>query len=161
MRTIWSVSEGSYSDYRVIALFDIQAEAEACAALHKQLNPKSRDEWEVEEFQCVAAGEPFMSPQWKVRAILTPSAVSAELTQPGSWFATEPTRIRADEWVRTNKFDWEGHRGTVILEVPETVLEIEGPDQQGVRQSFSDRCARYKAETGAVWPIPDLQWVKP
>lgn len=160
MRTLYAVSSGWYSDYRVLALFEREADAEAATAAYNAAADRGSDKAnEVEEFRCFAAGETHMIPTWKVRACLSRSNVTVELTRPGAWWGNEPPpRGMAVEWENTHAWDWENRGGSYKLDEPVLVIEREGADPQAVRQSFSDRCAQYKAETGATWPTPDLQW---
>jgi len=136
MRTLWSVSDGEYSDYSVCALFEERADAEAAAAAWKDAD--------VEEFICYSRGEAYRNPTWKVRARFSPNAVKIDdLSCPGAWWGRLTGRPEVDDWQARD-----GWRH----------LDIEADNPQAVRQSFSDRCAQYKAESGATWPTPDLQW---
>ncbi len=139
MKPLWAVTEGEYSDYHILGLFETEEEARRVA----------HGDEHVEQMTLYESGEVVRTPFYV--ASLSGAFGGPKQTDRG------PYLHKMVEWPWK---PWSSVRPDVIdYGAPDHwFLRVAGPDKQAVRQVFSDHCAQYKAETGGTWPTPDLQW---
>lgn len=134
---IWAVTQGSYSDYHIVAIFEDEITAEAWASACKS-DASCRDEMTVEDFSFVPAGsEPQIYETWYARCDLDDSGVSNERVRVERDFIFSgyppDKRPKATYWYRNyqgeNKYE----------------LSITGATEQIVLKALSDRKARWLA----------------
>lgn len=150
---VWALTKGEYSDYSVVAVFEMKALAVAAQrAAAKYESVEFSDNYDLTCFPYFASGAP--APQ-----VVTRYERHIEISDDGS---TSHERISAHrEW----EFDqlYRAGRRPFIRFVRAPIhkdggggrLEVRGTDQQAVDQAFSDNLARIKATadlTGKAGP---------
>ena len=145
MRKIWAVTRGSYSDYRVQALFATKEQAQHHLAVARGT---SGDIWnrpeDIEEFDFYDEGEePVLVTEYSRMAEVWDDG---RVTQEREGVRTEwdydplfgrPTARPSVRFVRAPIHKDKGGR-----------LEIRGTDKQAVDQAFSDNLAQLKVAAG-------------
>lgn len=133
--TIYAVSTGSYSDYRVRATFELEEDAKISA---EAMN--AQDEWaeaRVEVLSYYPAGQtPTSQTVYYHGAHVQDNGVVTSEYDHGfvEW------DFEAFQTFENNRPDVRFHRGTGVGS-----LTVSGLDKQAVDQSFSDNLARIKA----------------
>lgn len=134
-KIVWAVTSGSYSDYRVRALFEDEATAKSVVATQKDHYDWSLDG--IEGLVFYPAGE-------------VPSQVPCHYMQVEIWDDGHLSNERAES---QNRWDWDEVEDFPVRPKVRWVrppiqsdkggrLEVRGRDLQGVQQAFSDCRAR-------------------
>lgn len=137
-RTVYAVSAGSYSDYRVVCLFEHESDAQAHARERNEHGYSMLDDADVETFTLYAAGEaPQRITWWRVVAYVNADGevVEEEERQITVWRGDgevwAPKRPKADAYkVRSGKV--------------RVVADAE--DYQAARKVFGDAVAQAQAQ---------------
>lgn len=139
-RTCWAITRGSYSDYRVLAVFASRADAEAAIARAKGAVDSFLAAESVEEMSFYEEGvEPVL---------LTVYERQVEVWDDGT-VSSERRTVR-EEWDYDPLYDLPGKRPKVrfvrapIHKDKGGRLEVRGTDEQGVNQAFSDNLAQLR-----------------
>ena len=138
MASIWGISQGSYSDYRVLALCDTKKRAEAVAALPG--SDSYGDGLMVEEFVYLDHDpERVTTYLLSVEIFDTGSVKNHHERMRTEWefsmLYPEDNRPVRWRWVRAPMYNGKGGR-----------LEVMGTDQERVRKVFSDRTAMLRTD---------------
>lgn len=147
VQRVWGITRGSYSDYRVLAIFEDQAEAKAFCAAHQ--NTAHDSPWgapdDVECFMFYPKGvQPVLNTVHSRSVVVWDSGDTEEAMERGrvEWeYSPLYDRVSARpnvRFVRAPMYHNKGGR-----------LEVEGLDQQAVNQAYGDNLARLRvaAET--------------
>jgi len=151
MRTVWAVTRGSYSDYKVLAIFAANADAERHLATASASGIWNRAE-SVEQFDFYDEGEQPELITWYER--------SAVILDDGS--ATHENESVQTDWDYDQLYGHQTARPSVrfvrapIYQDKGGRLEIRGTDRQAVNQSYGDNLAqiRYGAEQTGTADLP-------
>lgn len=134
MKTMWVLSSGSYSDYRVHAVCDSKATAKRIAARAKATKSAWRSEYEIEELAYV--DDPDLKPVETLDLAVDIYDDGRE-SEPRESFRVEwefdPLYELSDclwRWVRAPIHNGRGGR-----------LEVRGTDHERVRKVFGERRA--------------------
>lgn len=141
MQQVWALSKGSYSDYRVLAIFETEKDAKAALQQNHAITP---DEWDQAD---------RIEPMWYYPTGAVPQQVTRYDMNQDLWDDGTTGTFHDRSFV-----EWEydmlfyvGARPRVrqvrapIHKGEGGRLEVRGTDQQAVRQAFSDHVAMWKA----------------
>lgn len=135
---LWAITQGSYSDYHIIAVCEDEATAKIWADACKSSREPYRDDVEIEEFPFIPKGsEPQVYETWFARCDLDEQGISNErihFTRDFVFTGNPPDhRPRATYWYR----DYQGEN--------KYELSITGATEESVLKALSDRKARWLA----------------
>lgn len=139
MSTIWGVSQGSYSDYGVVAIFATKDLAEEYARIQNENSTSSYDQYEVEEFA-------FIESLPEHRIVLT---VHGRLGAA----AYGPREDTAVDWdgnapdCQVHEFDDYGFQGFHLS------VSVTGTDHERVRKVYTERIMQGKTDPRVVNPF--------
>jgi len=134
MKTVYAVSQGSYSDYRVEVLFESREQAELIAAENNDYFSDKR----VEEFLLYDEGEmPTKMAEYSLVCEIFDAGIVQErdpgitVEYPWAFWSGTPTERPKVRYVRAPIHKDKGGR-----------LEVRGSNKQAVQQAYSDNKAR-------------------
>jgi len=143
MKKVHAVSSGTYSDYRVHALFHSESDAEKARAQLAGSEDFYGGSARVESFHLFDEGEPVVPVPWRmVRVNIWDDGTTGDVDEANEmkwpWEFEAGRRVDV-RWVRAPVHQGKGGR-----------LEVYGTDLQAIGQSFSDNRAQVLASVATT-----------
>ncbi|UVT31346.1 hypothetical protein SEA_MARCIE_84 [Microbacterium phage Marcie] len=135
-KTMWAISSGSYSDYRVEAVCESKEIAEATAAKMNLIDQRGYDSYDIEELPVIDESVHKVIVYRMNVVILDAGGTREERDYQGTqWAHDDDAPEVAWRWVRAPYIAAIGGR-----------LEVWGTDQERVRKVFGDQRAAFMAD---------------
>lgn len=135
-KTVWAISSGSYSDYRVDAVCESKEIAEATAAKMNMLENRRYEEYGVEELPLIDESVHKVVVYYMNVEILDAGGIGAERQwETQEWSHDNDATEAAWRWTRAPYIGTRGGR-----------LDVWGTDQERVRKVLGDQRAMLMAD---------------